>query len=130
MALSSCSARQGLLHAVARSARGVVATAGRRSLTSVPAPPQLQQLLRRDALPAASCRAWSVLSQSQQQAQQRRSFAASGSGKDEDDSDDDFKPKRKVVSDDADAVSDLIKKQVCGTYTCIVVYLLPTHRQL
>lgn len=110
MALSSCSARQGLLRAITRSARGVAANPVRRSLTSVPAPPP--QLLRRDAMPA-SCRAWSVLSQ--QQAQQRRSFAA-GSGKEEeedDDSDDDFKPKRKAVSDDADEVSDLIKKQVC-----------------
>ena len=121
MALSSCSARQGLLRAVARSARGVAAaTPGRRSLTLVPERPQLQ-LVRRDALPASS-RAWSVLSQ--QQPQQRRSFAA-GSGKDEDDSDDDFKPKRKAVSDDADEVSDLIKKQVC--FTLLSVHSTAEH---
>lgn len=107
MALSSCSARQGLLRAIARSARGATATPGRRSLTSAPARPQLQ--LRREVVPT-SCRAWSVLSQ--QQVPQRRSFAA-GSGKDEDDSDDDFKPQRKAVPEDADEVSGLIKKQVC-----------------
>lgn len=111
MALASCSARQGLLRAVARSARGVAGNPGRRSLTSVSASAQLQP--RRDVLLPTGYRAWSVLSQ--QQVQQRRSFAA-GSGKEEDESDDDFKPKRKAVSDDADEVSDLIKKQVLLTY--------------
>lgn len=114
MAVSASTARHGVLRALARSARlsntaGAAVAPASRSLSSCrPSSAMLLHQLRREVTPT-SCRASSLVLQ--QQVQQRRSFAAGG-GKEEDDSDDDFKPKRKAVSDDADEISDLIKKQV------------------
>ncbi|CAM9194160.1 unnamed protein product [Pylaiella littoralis] len=122
MALSSSTARYGMVRALARSTTklsSTPSTAPRRSLSSFRLPPATHQhQLRRQVTLPTTRGLWSVAvsprqqmqqQQQQQQEQQRRSFA---SGKDDDDSDDDFKPKRKAVPDDTDEVSDLIKKQV------------------
>lgn len=114
MALSTSSARMGLLRTLVRPTKlGNITTATAcRSLVSsrsVGQQQRLQELQRgQQALllrPAAAPKGWSA---SSQQGVQRRCL----SGGKEDDSDDDFKPKRKPVPSGADEVADLIKKQV------------------